>query len=144
MLHKIINTIIILNLFVFAWGMIDHEHHHIVETLHLAFLTIFLVEVAYRWWKGRKGGWLYFDTTVIVLSLLPIIGADAALLRVTNAARVIHTLRHAEHLRIFDLVRLARFARVMAVAAVALVVAFAIYRASFSEAVQVARATARG
>lgn len=123
MLHKIITTLIILNLFVFGWGLIDHEHHHLFEILHTVFLVIFLAEVAYRWVKVRKskkrpGGWLVFDTTVILLCLLPVLGLDAALMRVTNnAAKFAHTLRHIDHLRVFDLFRIARLGHMARIAA---------------------------
>jgi voltage-gated sodium channel len=105
---------IVANTGVLAWGLLDHVHEDFIEPLHTGFLVFFCIELA---WRVRaagsirgfvRSGWNIFDTVVIVLSLMPVflpVGGDSWL-RTARAARIIHSLRHASHLRVADFLRL--------------------------------------
>lgn len=88
---------------VVADSVID-GHDEVFETVHRVILALFVVELVARL---RAGGWRYlrrpwhaFDAAVIVLSVLPVFGLDAALLRLCRLARLIHLGRHLSGLRI--------------------------------------------
>ena len=95
-----ISSAIVANTLLMMWSMYDSEHEHILEPLHMGFLILFTVEVAWRWHKRHITNWLWFDTLVIALSLMPAIGAGVTVLLVARFARVIHTMRHITHLRL--------------------------------------------
>jgi hypothetical protein len=83
-------------------------------------LCFFLAELIIRlagagwhpWAFVAASRWNAFDTAVIGLALLPALGVDVTLLRVPRLARVVHSLRHASHLRLADVVKACRFSRV--------------------------------
>jgi voltage-gated sodium channel len=67
----------------------------------------FVVELALRLrasrWQFFRGKWNMFDATVIALSLMPVLGVEASLLRVARLARLVHFARHISHLRLIRL-----------------------------------------
>ena len=96
-------------------GLIDHHHEHLLLRCEYGFLLFFVVELGVRLravgWRPRRflaRPWNAFDTAVIALAFLPVLGVSVTLLRVARLARVVHTLRHTSHLRLADLLRLLR------------------------------------
>lgn len=100
------------NTVVLVWGLWDHSHEELIDQMHTGFLVFFVVELLVRMraagsLRGFVGsGWNVFDSVVIGLSLLPVLGVGVTLLRVARGARVLHSLRHVSHLRATGFVRL--------------------------------------
>ena len=101
---------IIANLGLVAWGLVDDGHEEFLSAAENVILTFFVVETTTkilllgprRFFSDR---WNCFDTIVIVVSALPLLGEGLAALRVVRVARVFHLLRHFAHLRLLDLIR---------------------------------------
>ena len=93
-------------------------HTELLETAHLVFDLFFVAEIVVRFagagcsprrffaLTDPTGRWNMFDTTVIGLSLLPILGVNLTVLRVARLARLTHGARHIGHLRLTDLLRI--------------------------------------
>jgi Ion transport protein len=99
--------VIVANTAVLLAGLMVDDHEAAFEAAHDGFLGFFVVELALRL---RAGGWRFlrkplnaFDTGVIALSCLPVLGVDASLLRLARLARLLHLLRHLPHLRLLRL-----------------------------------------
>jgi hypothetical protein len=97
-------------------GLTVDGHEHAFEIVHDGFLAFFVAELALRLWRG---GWRIlrrplnaFDAAVIAVSCMPLLGADASLLRVARLARLVHLVRHLSHLRLFRLFARSRAIRV--------------------------------
>jgi Ion transport protein len=99
--------IIIGNTAILAAGLMIDGHEHAFEIAHNACLAFFVCELALRLrasrWQFFRGKWNCFDTAVIGLSCLPVLGVDASLLRLARLARLVHLVRHVSHLRLFRL-----------------------------------------
>lgn len=99
-MNRFFLAVILANTAVLTAGLIRHDWEHALEPLHTLFLAVFVFELGWRWFKHReRGGWMAFDSAIVALALLPIIGTSVDVLRIARLARVAHTLRHATHLR---------------------------------------------
>jgi hypothetical protein len=101
--------VIVANTGSLAAGLVVDGHESAFEMAHTGFVGFFAIELALRL---RAGGWRFlrrplnaFDTLVIVLSTLPVLGIDASLLRLARLARLVHLVRHISHLRLIRLLR---------------------------------------
>jgi voltage-gated sodium channel len=109
--EKVVLVTIAANTAVLVWGLCDHHHEELIDPMHTGFLVFFVVELLLRLraagsLRGFLGsGWNVFDSVVIGLSLLPVLGVGVTLLRVARGARVLHSLRHVSHLRATGFVR---------------------------------------
>lgn len=105
-MNRIFLAVILANTVVLTAGLIRHDWEHALEPLHTVFLAVFVFELGWRWFKHReRGGWMAFDSVIVALALLPILGTSVDVLRIARLARVTHTLRHATHLRNITLLR---------------------------------------
>ena len=102
-------AVIVVNVVLVVAALVVDGHESAFELAHSVVLAVFCVELAVRL---RAGGWRFlrkpinaFDTLVIVLSTLPVLGIDASLLRLARLARLVHLVRHISHLRLIRLVR---------------------------------------
>ncbi|WP_170929040.1 ion transporter [Mycobacterium paraense] len=93
-------------------GMVVHGHERAFEAVHAVIVVLFMVELVARL---AADGWQFFsrpfngfDTVVILVSALPLVGVDASLLRLARVARLMHLARHAAHLRLLRTVRFGR------------------------------------
>jgi uncharacterized ion transporter superfamily protein YfcC len=109
--EKVVLVTIAANTAVLVWGLCDHHHEELIDPMHTAFLAFFVVELLLRLRAAGSlrgfvsSGWNVFDSVVIGLSLLPVLGVGVTLLRVARGARVLHSLRHVSHLRATGFVR---------------------------------------
>jgi voltage-gated sodium channel len=108
--------VIVANTAVLLAGLMVDGHEAAFETAHDGFLGFFAIELALRL---RAGGWRFlrkplnaFDTAVIGLSCLPVLGVDASLLRLARLARLVHLVRHVSHLRLIRFFARSRAVRV--------------------------------
>jgi hypothetical protein len=93
---------------VLVWSLLDDSHEDLIEPLHTAFLLFFVAEMLARFAGAgfsvrtfvRQSRWNAFDSAVIVLSLLPMLGVSIGVLRLARVARIVHSVRHATHLRL--------------------------------------------
>jgi hypothetical protein len=103
--------VIVANTGLMLWGFADHEHEHLIEHLETACLVFFGLELMVRLWLQRwsffRSPWCIADSVIIVLSLLPMLGAGVTMLRVGRLARLAHLGRHLTLLRVGRLVVLA-------------------------------------
>ena len=107
---------IVLNAAVTVWAFSDHEREWLIEPLHQGFGWFFTVEIVVRLAQVGfnpkvfvKDPWNVFDTVLVVLCQLPVLGATvmgARLVQVVRAARVFHSVRHLSTLRLARIVRL--------------------------------------
>jgi voltage-gated sodium channel len=110
--EKVVLVTIAANTAVLVWGLCDHHHEELIDPMHTGFLAFFVVELLVRLRAAGSlrvfmaSGWNVFDSVVIGLSLLPVLGVGVTLLRVARGARVLHSLRHVSHLRAAGFVRL--------------------------------------
>jgi hypothetical protein len=88
-------------------GLVVGGHETTFEVAHTTILVFFVCELTFRlrgagWRAGRwlRRPWNAFDTAVILLSFLPVLGVGVTLLRVARLARVVHLTRHVAHLRL--------------------------------------------
>jgi voltage-gated sodium channel len=104
--ERAVTAAILANTAVLVRSYLDHAHEPITEHLHVAFLLLFVAELAWRWRAaGRRfwrSPWNCFDAGVVLLALLPVLGVGVTLLRV---ARLAPALRHVSRLRLADLLR---------------------------------------
>jgi hypothetical protein len=115
--------VIIANAGILLWGLVDKSHEDLIETLDMAVLWFFVIEIAIRFksagWRSFRDGWLLFDVAIIAVALTPV-GVNLIALRIVRVARLTHFGRHfphLSHLRLFgwlgrriNLVRLGLFA----------------------------------
>jgi voltage-gated sodium channel len=99
-LDQVVAGVIVFNIVVLAASLIVNGHERQFEFVHNLVLAFFVVELAVRfrkagWRRFFIGRWNCFDAAVIALSVLPVLGVDAALLRVARMARMVHLMRHA-------------------------------------------------
>ena len=83
-------------------GLIVPEGWH--EYIEAACLVFFVIELLLRlrglgWKQFLRSPWCLFDSTVIGLAWLPLIGVDVTLLRIARLARLVHLSRHVSQLR---------------------------------------------
>lgn len=100
--NKIVLAAIIANTGVLVWGLLDHTHEELIETLDYSLLWFFVFEIAVRLKMAgrswRNWAWVTFDAIIIFLAMLPL-GANVSALRVMRACRMVHFSRHMPHLR---------------------------------------------
>ena len=103
----------------------------LLRFVDVAFLVIFGVEIAIRLlaygtrpWAFFRGGWNVFDFLIVLLALLPVIGANVTLVRLARVLRVVRLVEAIEDLRVIVL-GLAR--SLAALAGVAVFVALVMY-----------------
>lgn len=88
-----------------AWGLVDHHHEYLIESLDDAILWFFVGELAIRFrCAGRRDRWLWFDAAVTAVALAPV-GVNLTALRIVRAVRLLHYGRHIGHLRLLALAR---------------------------------------
>lgn len=107
--HVAVIGVIILNSLLLVASALDEDHRELWENVENGCLLFFCVELAVRLHShGFKGflrsAWCWFDSVVIVLALLPMMGVDVSVLRVARIARLLHFGRHVTHLRAVGLV----------------------------------------
>jgi len=98
---------IAVNCGVLAWSLVPDAPEYLLEPAHDALVAFFAVEVAVRIVRARglRGDrWLQFDLGVILVSLMPMLGVDATLLRAARLARLVHLSKHVTHLRLVRMV----------------------------------------
>jgi Ion transport protein len=105
---RAVTVAILANTGVLLWGLVDHHHERLIESLDDAILWFFAAELAIRFrcagrrcWRDR---WLWFDAAVTAVALAPV-GVNLTALRVVRAVRVLHYGRHVGHLRLLALAR---------------------------------------
>jgi hypothetical protein len=94
---------ILTNTVVLGWSWLDHTHAVTLERVDTCFLVFFLVEILARLrragWRWLAQPWNLFDTTIILLALLPVLGDSITILRMARAAKLVHLGRHISLLR---------------------------------------------
>lgn len=100
--------VIAVNTGLLVWSLIDSAHAEIIEHIETLCLAFFVVELVLRlrshgWRRFIKSPWCMFDSSVIALSLMPVLGVDVSLLRIARLARLAHLGRHFSHLRLLRL-----------------------------------------
>lgn len=102
-------TVIVTNTAVVVWSLLDHRHEQQLEHLETVCLAFFALELAVRMrmhgWSFVRRPWCIADTVIIGLSLVPMLGAGVAVLRVGRLARLVHLARHVSGLRVLRLMR---------------------------------------
>ena len=98
-----------------------------------AFLAIFTVEITIRLlahgrrpWEFFRGGWNVFDFVIVVLALLPVVGANVTLVRLIRVLRVVRLVEAIDDLRMIVL-GLARSLAALAGVAVFVVLVMYVY-----------------
>lgn len=91
--------VILANTAILLAGLMVDGHEEWFEIGHNACLAFFVFELALRL-RASRWQWNVFDALVIALSLMPMLGVEAALLRVARLARLVHFARHISHLRL--------------------------------------------
>jgi voltage-gated sodium channel len=96
-----------------------------------AFLVIFTVEIAIRLlaygsrpWRFFRGGWNVFDFVIVVLALLPVIGANVTLVRLVRVLRVVRLVEAIDDLRMIVLGLVRSLAALAGVAVFVLLVVY--------------------
>lgn len=86
---------------------LDERYGTVFDALDRMFLAIFAIELAIRIvahgrrpWNFFRSGWNVFDLTVVLLSVLPGVGANVTLLRIIRVLRVIRLIEVVEDLRV--------------------------------------------
>lgn len=109
--ERTVLAVILLNTALLVVGLFV-EGHPAFELLHHVILAVFVAELVIKLaavrWKPHlflRSGWNIFDTLIIVLSLLPFLGAGAMMMRMARLARLLHSARHIQHLRVVKLIR---------------------------------------
>lgn len=105
----------------------------LLRFVDVAFLVIFTVEITIRLlahgtrpWTFFRGGWNVFDFLIVVLALLPVIGANVTLVRLVRVLRVVRLVEAIEDLRVIVL-GLARSIAALAGVAVFVVLVMYVY-----------------
>jgi hypothetical protein len=95
-------------------SLVIDGYEGLFELAHNAILMFFVFELLVRLrdvgWRLQallRRPWNTFDVVVIGLSLLPVFGGDASLLRLARLSRMVHLLRHVSSLRAVRLVAVA-------------------------------------
>lgn len=106
--EQLVTAVIGVNSVLLLWELF--EDNEITERIESACLLFFVAELVVRWRRHRwnliafgRNPWNAFDVVVIGLSLLPLLGVDASLLRLARLSRTLHWLRHISHLRLVPL-----------------------------------------
>jgi len=103
-LERVTSGVIALNGVLLAVPLVgDLAVTELAERAESACLVWFVVELAVRFHRVGarrfcRSGWCWFDAVVILLAVLPMLGADATLLRMlrlSRMARLLHLGRHA-------------------------------------------------
>ncbi|WP_048470570.1 ion transporter [Mycolicibacterium chlorophenolicum] len=100
---------IVANAGVFVWGLIDHHHERLAETIEHGILALFIVELVVTMAVQRaafwRNPWHVFDVVVIAASLLPLLPGAAVLrvARLAKTAKLLHLARHTVQLRTGEL-----------------------------------------
>jgi voltage-gated sodium channel len=108
--ERVVVGAIIANVAVVLAGLVaDDGPEEWLEVGHNLILGVFLAELTVHLrahgWRFLRSPWGAFDTSLILLSLLPALGLDTSLLRLGRAARLAHLLRHVSGLRVLRLLR---------------------------------------
>jgi hypothetical protein len=105
--HRVVTSMILVNLPVAAW--VEITHNEVAERIDAGILVFFAIEIGLRVAlavkRRRWDGWLAVDSIIVALALLPF-----GVLPVVRVARLAHMSRHAGHLRHLTVVRALRFA----------------------------------
>jgi voltage-gated sodium channel len=107
--EKLCAAVILTNTGLLVWAQFDGAHEELLKHIESVCLAFFVVELVVRirshgWRRFVRSPWCVFDSTIIALALLPVLGADVSLLRVARLARVVHLMRHASHMRLLRLI----------------------------------------
>ena len=100
-----VTGVIVFNTVVLVASLIIDGHERQFEFVHNLVLAFFVAELAVRlrragWRRFIIGRWNCLDAAVVAMSMMPVLGVDASLLRVARVARMVHLVRHASHLRL--------------------------------------------
>lgn len=100
--ERAITVAIVGNVVLVLGGLVvDDAYEEWLELAHNVILAVFLIELGIHLrihgWRFLRSGWNAFDASLILLSLLPALGLDTALLRLGRAARLAHLGRHVLH-----------------------------------------------
>ncbi|TVR26999.1 MAG: ion transporter [Ilumatobacter sp.] len=105
----------------------------VLRLVDVAFLAIFTVEITIRLlahgrrpWEFFRGGWNVFDFVIVVLALLPVVGANVTLVRLIRVLRVVRLVEAIDDLRMIVL-GLARSLAALAGVAVFVVLVMYVY-----------------
>lgn len=101
--QTVVVTAIVLNGIVLGLQTFDEfsaSTYHLLNVIDRSFLAFFVVEIALRFIaegcrpvKYFRSGWNTFDTVVILLAVLPIIAANASVLRLVRVLRIARLAR---------------------------------------------------
>jgi voltage-gated sodium channel len=95
--ERVVTLVIVANAVIAVWGLVDHVHEELLESLEQGCLLFFVGELLAR--VGRHRGaffgrpWNVFDLVVIALAIIPL-PLSASVLRVGRVARLVHLGRH--------------------------------------------------
>jgi voltage-gated sodium channel len=109
--ERTVLAVILLNTALLVVGLFIEDHaafellHHVILTVFVAELLIKMAAVRWRLGEFLRSKWNIFDTLVIALSLVPFLGSGAMVLRMARLARLLHSARHIQHLRVVELIR---------------------------------------
>lgn len=105
--EAVVAGVIVANTALLLWPLLDDTHEVLIDHIETACLLFFAVELLIRirnhGWSFFRRPWCVADTAIIMLSVLPVLGASVSLLRVGRLARLVHLSRHISGLRVFRL-----------------------------------------
>jgi voltage-gated sodium channel len=112
--ERLVFVVIGFNAILLVASLVIDGYEGLFELAHNAILMFFVFELLVRLrdvgWRLQallRRPWNTFDVVVIGLSLLPVFGGDASLLRLARLSRMVHLLRHVSSLRAVRLVAVA-------------------------------------
>ena len=116
-----------------TYPAVQEDWSGLLRVVDGAFLLIFTVEITIRLlaygrrpWEFFRGGWNVFDFVIVVLALLPVIGANVTLVRLVRVLRVVRLVEAIDDLRMIVL-GLARSLAALAGVAVFVVLVMYVY-----------------
>lgn len=114
-----------------TYSSIRQAHGGLLDALDRVFITIFVVEVTIRVlsygrrpWQFFTRGWNIFDFSIVALSLVPGIGANATLLRTVRVLRVIRLFEAINDLKVIVKGLLRSLAPLVGVAGLVVVITY--------------------
>ena len=105
-MNRFVTGLIVANTAVLAAGNLEPAWEHRLAPVETLFLAAFTLEIGWRWWRREHSRWLWFDTLIIILAVLPAVGATVTIARVARLARAAHVGRHLTGLRLADFLRI--------------------------------------